>query len=367
MELPVKPYIKNRLKTSYAVEGPEHQYQIDCGDGVNVLTVSEKARLALANLHYEAAQNYPHTIEMKEAVHRYWSDLVDLPLSQIFLGEGSQSLLYDTCRLFLEPGDRVIGIGPCYAELASDVGMWGAEYDFVPLRVEKNFRFQVEEMLRRMDGSHKLVYIDTPNNPTGQAIPLEEVEAVVRRAEELSIPIIVDEAYGDYMPREQSALTLTPKYENLVVLRSFSKAHGLAGIRAGYGVLPKQLTVPLDNITHPYICSVPARIVAVAALEDEGFVERTRRITARCKAPFFERKWKNLTVSHTSPETPILLLTHVDGTMDLKKAFDSYRIKVVSGTAFVGLTANSVRMRVPGEKDREAVLRAMDAIDRTGG
>ena len=63
MELPVKPYIKNRLKTSYAVEGPEHQYQIDCGDGVNVLTVSEKARLALANLPYEAAQNYPHTID----------------------------------------------------------------------------------------------------------------------------------------------------------------------------------------------------------------------------------------------------------------------------------------------------------------
>ena len=363
MELPVKPYIKSRLKTSYAVEGPENQYLIDCGDGVNVLTVSEKARAALAGIPYEAAQTYPHTVEMKKAIRRYWADLVDLPLSQIFLGEGSQSLLYDTCRLFLEPGDRVIGIGPCYAEFASDVGMWGAEYDFVPLRRENKFQFHVEEMLRRMDGSHKLVYMDTPNNPTGQAIPLDEVEAVVKRAEELSIPIIVDEAYGDYMPREQSALTLTPKYENLVVLRSFSKAHGLAGIRAGYGLLPRQLTVPLDNITHPYICSTPARIIARAALEDEGFLERTRHITAQCKAPFLERQWKNLTVSHTSPETPILLLTHSDPKVNLKKAFDPFRIKVVSGTSCVGLGINSVRIRVPSGQDRTPVLEAMDAID----
>lgn len=82
---------------------------------------------------------------------------------------------------------------------------------------------------------------------------------MVALAAQLSIPVIIDEAYGDYLPREESAIGLTDTFENLVVLRSFSKAHGLAGIRAGYGILPPQLTVPLDNITHPYICSCPAR------------------------------------------------------------------------------------------------------------
>ena len=364
MELPVKPYIKSRLKTSYAVEGPEDQYLVDCGDGVNILTISEQARRALAALPWSAAQTYPHTVEMKEVVARYWADLVELPLPRIFPGEGSQSLLYDTCRLFLEPGDKVLGPGPCYAELASDVGMWGAEYDFVSLRPEQKFRLDTGEMLRRMDGSHKLIYLDTPNNPTGQAVPLEEVEALVRRAAELSTPIIVDEAYGDYLPREQSAITLTDRYDNLVVLRSFSKAHGLAGIRAGYGVLPEQLRVPLDNITHPYICSTPSRLVAQAALEDRGFLDRTRAITAQCKAPFLERTWSHLSVSYTCPETPILLLTHEDPSVDLKRLFDAFLIKVVSGTAFVGLGANSARLRVPAEEYRELVFRAIDAIDR---
>ena len=364
MELSVKPYIKSRLKTSYAVEGPEEQYVIDCGDGVNILTQSERARQALRSLSYEVAQTYPHTVEMKEAIRRYWSPWTELPLSRIFLGEGSQSLLYDTCRLFLEPGDRVIGIGPCYAELASDVGMWGAEYDFVRLRPENHFRVETEEILRRMDSGHKLVYVDTPNNPTGQALPLSEVETLIQRAASLSIPIIVDEAYGDYLPQEQSAITLANRYENLVVLRSFSKAHGLAGIRAGYGVIPQQLSIPLDNITHPYICSSPARVVAQAALEDDGFLEQTRQLTTRCKAPFLTRTWTNLSVSATSPETPILLLTHANPELDLKKAFDAHRIKVVSGTAFVGLEKNSVRLRVPAEADRKAVLAAIDAIDQ---
>ncbi|MEM5780029.1 MAG: histidinol-phosphate transaminase [Lawsonibacter sp.] len=280
------------------------------------------------------------------------------------MGEGSQSLLYDICRLFLEPGDQVMGIGPCYAEFASDVGMWGADYDFVPLRPENRFAFDLNEMLSRLDSRHKLVYIDTPNNPTGQAVPLEQVEALVARAEELSIPIIVDEAYGDYLPQSWSAISLTGRYDNLAVLRSFSKAHGLAGARAGYGILPQQLCVPLDNITHPYICSSPARAIAQAALEDEGFLEHTRTVTAQFKAPFL-RDWSKLFTCHTHPETPIFLLSHPDPQVELKRAFDPFHIKVVSGNVFVGLGKNSVRMRAPLLQDQAAVLQAIEEIDRT--
>lgn len=364
MNLPVKPYIKNKLKTSYAVEGPETQYTIDCGDGVNVHTVSEKARQALQHLDHSLAQNYPHTVVMKESIQRYWQDIVPLAPERIFLGEGSQSLLYDVCRLFLEPGDRVTGIGPCYAEFASDVGMWGAEYDFVPLRPENRFRFDPEEMLAHIGQQHKLVYIDSPNNPTGQAIPLADIRRVVALAAQLSIPVIIDEAYGDYLPREESAIGLTDTFENLVVLRSFSKAHGLAGIRAGYGILPPQLIVPLDNITHPYICSCPARAVAQAALEDEGFLDHTRQVTAQLKAPFLTEQWDTLTLSYTRPETPIFLLTHPDPAVDLKARFDPFHIKVVSGRSFVGLGQNSVRLRVPLPQDQEAVLEAIRQIDQ---
>jgi len=110
MELPIKPYIKNRLKTSYAVEGPETQYTIDCGDGVNILTASKKAQQAMKDLDFSLAQLYPHTVTMKEAIQRYWAPHAEIPLSRIFLGEGSQSLLYDVCRCFL----YLYGPGVCF-------------------------------------------------------------------------------------------------------------------------------------------------------------------------------------------------------------------------------------------------------------
>ena len=190
------------------------------------------------------------------------------------------------------------------------------------------------------------------------------VEQLVARAAELSIPIIIDEAYGDYMPLEQSAINLCNRYENLIVLRSFSKAHGLAGARIGYGIIPEQLCVPLDNITHPYISSNPARAIAQAALEDEGFIDETRRVTAEHKAPFM-RQWDKLITGHSDPHTPIFLISHPDPEVNLKEAFDNYHIKVSTGAVFVGLDKNSVRLRVPLEKDRQAVLDAIEAIDKT--
>ena len=100
MNLPVKPYIKNKLKTSYAVEGPETQYTIDCGDGVNVHTVSEKARQALQHLDHSLAQNYPHTVVMKESIQRYWQDIVPLPLIFRAWGpcHGHRTLLRGVCQ-----------------------------------------------------------------------------------------------------------------------------------------------------------------------------------------------------------------------------------------------------------------------------
>ena len=363
MELPVKPYIKNEKKTSYAVEGAE-SYLIDCGDGVNVFTRSEKAVAALKNMDFAVAQAYQHETHFKSAIINYWKDIVDIPLQRIFPSEGAQTFLYDTCRLFLEPGDKVIGLGPCYAEFSSDIRMWGAYYDYVPLRPENNYRFDLEEFLDRMDGSHKLAYIDTPNNPTGQVIPLAEIEEVVRKAASLELPIVIDESYGGYMPRDNSAISLIHKYDNLIMLFSFSKAHGIAGARAGYGILPEQLAVPMDNITHPYICCGPSRVLAEALMEDEGFLERTVEITAEYKRPFLERTWEHLRVAHTDPATVIFLVTHDDPSVDLKKAFDRQRIKVSKGTVFAGLGSNACRLRVPWPEETEAVLAAMDAIDR---
>ena len=84
-----------------------------------------------------------------------------------------------------------------------------------------------------------VIYLDNPNNPTGKIIPLEEIEEVVKKAAELDIAVIVDEVYGDFMSKENSSISLINQYDNLLIVRSFSKGFGLAGLRIGYVILPK--------------------------------------------------------------------------------------------------------------------------------
>jgi len=104
----------------------------------------------------------------------------------------------------------------------------------------------------------------------------EETLKVGDSGQKIRILSQILEFLAQFLP-EITPSGLTDTFENLVVLRSFSKAHGLAGIRAGYGILPPQLTVPLDNITHPYICSCPARAVAQAAADLVGPVKEQSR------------------------------------------------------------------------------------------
>ena len=284
-----------------------------------------------------------------------------VPAEWLLCGNGAADLIF---RLALAAKPRTALVtAPTFAEYATALETAGCTVKRHFLREENDFAV-TKDLLNAVHPGTNMVFLCQPNNPTGQAIPLADIRRVVALAAQLSIPVIIDEAYGDYLPREESAIGLTDTFENLVVLRSFSKAHGLAGIRAGYGILPPQLTVPLDNITHPYICSCPARAVAQAALEDEGFLDHTRQVTAQLKAPFLTEQWDTLTLSYTRPETPIFLLTHPDPAVDLKACFDPFHIKVVSGRSFVGLGQNSARLRVPLPQDQEAVLEALRQIDQ---
>src|SRR5699024_4459156 len=113
----------------------------------------------------------------------------------------------------------------------------GGIYCDAPLSAENKYLFESFSIIFKLQqADYKLLYLDNPNNPTGQIIPIEEIEFIVKKAAENSTCVIVDEAYGDYMDQQSSAISLVHKYENLFVVRTFSKAYGLAGMRIGYVV-----------------------------------------------------------------------------------------------------------------------------------
>ena len=367
MEFRIADGIRRHLKKSYAIESEDlfADFDVDCGEGINTVMASERAREAFAGLNFAMAGPYPHSPALKDAVvaHAPRSSGQKGPeRNNIVLCDGSVAGLYLVNRLFLEPGDRVLGYVPQFSEYETDVKMRGCLFDAVPLRAEDGYRFDPDAFIAALRPEHKLAYLDNPNNPTGQVIPLAAIEKILRAAAALNVAVLVDEAYGDYMAPECSALTLWGGHENLLVAKTFSKGFGLAGLRAGYLVLPDELARAAGNITNPYTVSALSRHVAARAVTDAAFLTALRDRTAAIKRELL-RPWKRIAVACTEPTVSISLVTHADPSVDLAREFAKRRVLVISGSDFSGIGKNSVRFRVPAAGDMAGVLDVIADID----
>lgn len=364
VNLRINQAIASQQKVSYAIESEAafRGIEVDCSEGVNTVLFSRKAEEAFNNLSFDSIRDYPNSSALRKNIIRYWKSHVSLEPARIFLGDGSMPCLSSINRLFLERGDKVLGYAPQFSEYESDVKMWGCRYEYVSLREDRNYKFDEEEFISRIDGSHKLIYMDNPNNPTGQVIPLSAIEQIVRVAKTFNIGVILDEAYGEYMDNGNSGITLVSQYDNLICTRSFSKGYGLAGLRAGYMVVPSQLAWAMDNIKTPNDMSTIARHIAAEALTDIGFVPAMRAKTCEIKSALL-RTWKTLRIAETEPDVSIMMVSHIDENIDLARLFEERRIKVVSGKYYTGIGANSVRVKVPCEEKLPLVIKAFAEID----
>ena len=322
-----------------------------------------EAMKAFQNLKFEMLQPYPHSVSVKDSIITYWKGYADLDYRRIVLCDGSISSLYLLNRLFLEKGDHVLGYVPQFTEYETDVEMYGCQYDQVLLKKERNYKFCVEDVLAALNGQHKLVYLDNPNNPTGQIIPLMEIEKILAAAQKQNVFVIVDEAYGDYMPKQNSAMQLVDKYDNLIVVKTFSKGFGLAGLRGGYLVLPLELVPYVGNISNPYTMSGLSRSVAAQTMKDEAFLEVLMEKTGEIKRQLLSLPLRHITAAETADTVSICLLTYDDPQVDLAEEFAKRRILVISGKDFHNLVKKSVRLRVPGEADMPKVLHALKEIN----
>ncbi len=366
MELRINRYIKENIKVSYASEGSEEKtYDVDCGEGINIVMIPPAAQKAFSELEdFDMVRPYPHSADVKKAICKYWEkQYPSLKRSQIILCDGSVAGLYLINRLFLEAGDRVLGYIPSFSEYQTDVEMYGCTFDAMQLEKADNYRFHAEKMIAMIKPEHKLIYIDNPNNPTGQVIPLEEITKILEAAKPLGIGVIVDEAYGDYMPKENSAAALCEKYDNLIFVKTFSKGFGLAGLRAGYLILPESLVAAMGNITNPYTMSALSRSIAAKTIQDEAFLDTLRQKNAELKEMILNHPWKHLSIATTTPTVSISMISHDNPDLDLAEEFGKRRVLVISGSDFHGIGKNFVRLRLPAAEDMPQVLAAMEEID----
>ncbi|ERH10296.1 MAG: histidinol phosphate aminotransferase apoenzyme [halophilic archaeon J07HX64] len=218
----------------------------------------------------EEIHTYPKTAhtDLMAAVAAEWN----LEPRQVWLSPGGDGFLDYLGRAMLDPGDRVLVPDPAFAYYQMSARYHGGEVDRYSLDRETNFTQTPETLLSEYDG-HRIVYVTSPHNPTGSEMSLADIERVAAATDDETV-VLVDEAYGDFTATP-SARQLFDERDDICVLRTFSKSHGLAGLRVGYGLVPDTWADAYDRINTPFAVNKLACRAGLAALEDHEHLDRT--------------------------------------------------------------------------------------------
>jgi histidinol-phosphate aminotransferase len=203
----------------------------------------------------------------------------DFTQDQVFVGNGSNELIELAVRTFLKPGDEAIVPHPSFVVYPMIVQAAGGIRVMVML---KDYRLDLEAMARAITPMTKMVFVANPNNPTATMVTADEVEAFMARVPERTI-VVFDEAYIEFAmgPDFPDALDYVKQGRKVIVLRTFSKAASLAGLRVGYGIADADAVSLMNRIRQPFNVNSLAQVAALAALDDESHVlECVRMIEA---------------------------------------------------------------------------------------
>ncbi len=359
--------IRNELLSqvrSYAGHTPHAaEDTLDCSLGVNPYGFPPVVKEAFAAFDPERFYHYPHSDAPQKAIVDYWADYAFIESENIVLTDGSVSALYLLCNILAKKGAEVVGFLPTFTDMVEYSRMMAMRYVGIPARREENWRMEVSDLVDAISGDTSLVYIDRPNNPTGQTLSLADISRVLDRCEELGVYAIVDEAYGDFLPCEESAVTLGPKYKNIIIVRTFSKGFGLAGLRAGYIITGQELIRYISKVSNPYMMSELSRELAAAALSDRTYADSHGPDFAAMKRSLRGVCGKELTMAETDDRVPICLLQHRNPRADLQELLMAEGVLTCSGGEFEPLDRSSVRLRVPRAEELDKLLRAVEKVN----
>ena len=262
--LDIAPYVGGKSR----IEGVAEPMKLSSNE--NALGAGEKAREAYAaavgNIHM-----YPdgRAMKLRDAV----ADHHGLEPERLIFGNGSDEVFALLNQTYLTAGDNIVS-GE-YGFLAYRISAL-ANQASVKLAPEPDFRLTPEAILAEVDDRTRIVYVSSPSNPTGSYNTAEEI----RRLHEALPPhilLVIDEAYAEFVaePDWETSFPLARDSDNIIVTRTFSKIHGLGGLRIGFGYAPLKVCEAVDRIRLPFNVNIPAQLAAVAALGDEDFQRRS--------------------------------------------------------------------------------------------
>lgn len=201
---------------------------------------------------------------------------LNLAPERLIFGNGSNEVIELAVRTFLRPGDEAVMAAQAFVVYRLVIQAAGGAGRAVPLR---DFTHDLEAIAEAVTARTRMVFLANPNNPTGTIVRRPEWERFLDRIPR-GVLLIVDEAYFEYVddPDYPDSLLYQDRGQPLLTLRTFSKLYGLAGLRIGYGVAPREIIDLMQRVRQPFNVSAPAQWAALAALDDRDHVRRTLEV-----------------------------------------------------------------------------------------
>lgn len=283
---------------------------------------------------------------LKEELLKFWKKHLEpgVDKNNISFGPGTMGILRNISQFLINEGTYVLGYCPQFPRFISEVELKKGIYEYYALEEKNNYRFIVDDFIKKMDSKYSMIYIDNPNNPTGQIIDVNDIERIVAQAKKQDIIVVIDECYGDYMPLENSAIRLVKKYDNVVVLKSASKFFGLPNHRIGYLFADENFLKVYNEITIPFPFSDLSASIFVKILQDYNNLLYTKSKVVEVNKKLYQTLDKE-NYLFTSIETPIFTVKtnkHVSLTYALMKN----GIISENCSQFINLSSNYARIRI---------------------
>lgn len=313
----------------------------------------EAARRALAESH-----RYPDggSYYLREAL----AARLDVPREKIIVGSGSTDIIHLAASVLLGAGESAVTSQGSFPLYYIAIEKMGANLIAVP---QKNYAFDLDGIARAVQKDTKIIYIANPNNPTGSIFDADAFDTFLQKIPE-EILVVLDEAYYEYvqMKNYSRSLDLVRANKNVLVLRTFSKVYGLAGLRVGYGIGPVELIGAMDKIRLPFPVSGVAQAAALAALDDTEHVKRSLE-TNRAGIEQIENGLREIGVK-SAPSVTNFVLVEVGGDADVLAAELLKLGVIVRPMAWMGFP-HAIRVTVGTREENEKFLNALQQLKGT--
>lgn len=329
---------------------------IDFSTNINPLGASVKVIRAIKeDINLISAYPEPDSREFKKAA----GDYLDIDEECIVVGNGANELIHLFADAFVKKGDKAVIPMPTFFEYEFACDKNSASITYVEL---DNLALNIDSMLAAIDKETKVVFVCNPNNPTGLLTDKDSITRILDKAYSNSAVVMIDECFMEFAdePEKNSFVGAVNGYDNLVILRTLTKAFGLAGLRAGYCVANRKLAHILDKVKIPWSVNALAQRAAVIALQDREHLRKTRLLVKK------EKEYLQNNIARIKKFEPcksdtnfFLIKLHGIDSLSLKERLLKRNMLVRDCSTFTGMGTDYVRISTQKRKENVMLVNAL--------